>query len=414
MSRADLATTRPTDFPQFLGAARDNSANTGGVALARDWSASSPKPLWRQPIGLGWSGFVVVNDSAITQEQRGAQELITCYELTTGKLRWSHANNARFSEALGNDGPRATPTVDQGRIYAMGATGILDCLDGANGKPIWRRDVLADAGNGGNLTWGKSCSPLVESGLVIVTGGTEGPDLVAYHADTGEPAWRGRSVSPAYASATAATLGGMRQVVTFNKQGASGYRLTDGKPLWDYAWETAGIWGMAQPVPAGGDRLFLSVGYGQGSVMLSIPALDEGASTAMAVKPIWTNRRLRAKFNNGAVRSGFLYALDNETLVCLDLQSGDRKWRGDSYGYGQLLLADDLLIVQSEEGRVALVEAKPDAFRELTSFQALNPGTTCWNPLALSGRLLLVRNNREAACYELPVSATSATVARNP
>lgn len=411
-SHADLATTRPTDFPQFLGANRDNIARTGTSALARDWSASPPKQLWRQPIGLGWSGFVVVNDSAVTQEQRGGEELITCYELTTGKPRWAHANAVRFSEPLGGDGPRATPTIDAGRVYAMGATGILDCLDGSTGKPVWTREVLADAGNAGNVTWGKSCSPLVENGLVIVTGGDGGPDLIAYRADTGQPAWRGRAQTPAYTSATAATIGGVRQVITFTEHGVSGYRLADGKPLWEYPWE-AGFRSMAQPVPLPGDRVFLSIGYGYGSAMLGVPPLDENSTAApVAAKALWTNKRLRAKFQNVAVRDGFIYGLDNGTIVCLDVQTGDRKWRGDSYGYGQLLLADDLLIVQSEDGKVALVEAKPDAFKELGSFQALAPGPTCWNPPALAGRRLLVRNSREAACYELPMLAGGA-VARN-
>jgi outer membrane protein assembly factor BamB len=294
----------------------------------------------------------------------------------------------------------------------MGATGILDCLDGATGKAVWTRNVLADAGNAGNVTWGKSSSPLVEAGLVIVTGGDGGPDLIAYRADTGEPAWRGRARTPAYTSAAAATLGGVRQVVTFTEQGVSGYRLADGRPLWDYPW-AAGFRSMAQPVPLPGDRLFLSVGYGFGSVMLGIPPLDESASAPAAAKELWTTKRLRAKFQSVAVRDGFIYGMDNGVLLCLDGQTGERKWRGDSYGYGQLLLADDVLIVQSEDGRVAMVEAKPEAFNEVASFQALEPGTTCWNPPALAGRLLLVRNNHEAACYELPLSVPGGSVARS-
>lgn len=149
---------KETDYPQFLGRNRDNVAH--GVRLARDWQAQPPKELWRKSIGLGWSGFAVAGDYAITQEQREDQELVVCYELKTGKVIWMHEHEVRLHDKQGGDGPRATPTLVEGRVYTLGGTGILDCIDGATGKNLWSRDTLADYGLT-NIIWGKSCSPLI-------------------------------------------------------------------------------------------------------------------------------------------------------------------------------------------------------------------------------------------------------------
>ena len=176
-------------FPQFLGP--DRSGILSGIPLRCDWDRSPPKTIWRQPIGLGWSAFAVSGQHAITQEQRREDELIVCYELQTGHALWAHTNRVRFSETLGGDGPRATPTLYKGRVYAMGATGILDCLEEATGKLIWSRDVLGE-NHLSNLSWGKSCSPLLAQDLVVVTGGEQREKtLLAYEAATGKPVWQG-------------------------------------------------------------------------------------------------------------------------------------------------------------------------------------------------------------------------------
>jgi outer membrane protein assembly factor BamB len=167
---APTAAFEDSGFPQFLGP--DRSGILSGIPLSREWSGAQPKALWHQPIGLGWSAFAVSGHSAITQEQRREDELIVCYELQTGHALWAHTNHVRFSEALGGDGPRATPTVRLGRVYAMGASGDLDCLEEKTCRLIWSRDVLNE-NHLSNLTWGKSCSPLLVQDLVVVTGGEE-------------------------------------------------------------------------------------------------------------------------------------------------------------------------------------------------------------------------------------------------
>ena len=138
-----FATTGANDYPQFLGPNRN--CIVSGPKLARDWTAQPPQKLWRQPIGTAWSAFAVAGQFAVTQEQRGEQELVTCYELTTGKLLWSHADSAHYHTTIAGEGPRATPTISGSRVFAHGATGILNCLDLATGRLLWTRNVLADS-----------------------------------------------------------------------------------------------------------------------------------------------------------------------------------------------------------------------------------------------------------------------------
>jgi outer membrane protein assembly factor BamB len=389
----DLTKTTPDDFPGFLGSERKNAVT--GVGVSRDWS-TPPKLLWRQPIGLGWGSFAIVGPFAVTQEQHGNTEAIVCYEVATGKARWVHANpNARFREDQGGDGPRATPTISGGRVYAIGATGILDCLDGATGKVIWSGNVLSEPA-ARNLTYGKTSSPLVTEDLVIVTSGGGGPSLFAYHAKDGSIAWKGGDETPGYASPVLATLGGVKQVLTINSQSAAGYAFSGGHLLWRFPWP-GGMPKVPQPVALDHDRVLISAGYGLGTLVLQV---NTDADGKQSVQTLWENRHLKPKMSDVVVHQNFVYGLDDGILTCLDLEGGKRMWRGDSYGFGQLIGVDDLLLIQAESGEVVLVEANPAAFRELGRFQAISGKT--WNNPAISGHRLLVRNDHEAACFELP------------
>lgn len=389
------------DYPRFLGP--KGRAEVGGVRLARDWSANPPRLLWKQPIGAGWSAFSTVGDFAVTQEQRGDQELVTCYDVKTGKLLWSHADPARFDEFLGGLGPRATPTIDDGRVYAQGATGLLNCLEGASGKLLWSKDILADNG-APNVQWGKSGSPLVTDKLVIVSaGGGDGRSLVAYDKLTGERVWSGGSELSAYASPVEATLAGVRQILIVNEAHVAGHDAESGKLLWEFSWpgQSNGAANTSQPVVLPGDRVFISKGYGVGATVF---AVHKGSDGQWSTVDQWggPKRVMKTKFANIVLRDGLAYGLDDGILECLDLETGKPRWKKGRYNHGQVMLVGDLLLVQSEEGHVALVEATPEAYRELGSFPAV--AGKCWNNLALAGgRYLLVRSGEEAACYELPL-----------
>ncbi|MDP6538912.1 MAG: PQQ-like beta-propeller repeat protein [Planctomycetota bacterium] len=381
------------DFPRFLGP--DADAVVRGVRLARDWEAHPPRLLWRRAVGPGWSGFAVRGSAAITQEQRKGSELVVCYDLLTGAVRWSHADEARFDSVIGGIGPRATPTIHGGRVLTVGGTGILNCLELATGEPLWSHSMVVE--NGGSMnTWGTSCSPLVVGGRVVVSaGGPDGHSLVAYDLETGEVAWRGGDDGAGYSSPKLLELAGTPQIVIFNSSSVAAHDPGDGRVLWTHPWSERNP-NVAQPVPVGPDDLVLSSGYGVGAERLRVGRDEAGAFT---VERVWHSRALKAKFANFVLREGHLYGLDDGILACVDAERGRRSWKGGRYGHGQLLLVEDLLLVGAEDGSLVLVEAVSDGHHELARADALDQKT--WNSPALAAPYLLVRNDLEAACFEL-------------
>jgi len=389
-----LAATRSDhDYPQFLGPRRDGSVTE--VRLARDWP-KSVKPLWRQPIGAGWSGFAVSGAYAVTQEQRGSSELVSCYDPENGALLWAHSDDARWYDPLGGLGPRATPTILDGRVYALGGTGLLNVLDLRSGERIWSRNILDE--NGAQApTYGVSSSPLIVGDAVVVSaGGPSGNSLVAYHRETGERLWSGGDDRAAYSSPVLAELGGRQLVLLLSNDNVVGHDASSGAVLMSFPWPPTEMVSQVLVLPGG--HLFVSSGYGVGAKLLKPRA---GAGDRIELEPVWESRAMKAKFTNVVHREGYLYGLDDGILACVDTSDGERQWKGGRYGHGQVILVHDLLLVLAEDGRVALVQAEPDAYTELAGFPALEGKT--WNHPALAGRLLLVRNDREAACYELPL-----------
>jgi outer membrane protein assembly factor BamB len=276
----------------------------------------------------------------------------------------------------------------------MGGTGILDCLDGATGNEVWSQNVIPDASH--NVVCGKSCSPLIVDDLVIVTGGRDGPSLLAYHKNDGSHAWSNGNETPGYASPVLATLAGARQIITVNVASVTAHDPVDGRVLWRYAWPGS-MPKAIQPIPLDNERLLLSAGYGLGTLVLKLQSVNGSISAS----PIWSSRHLKPKLTNDVVSGNYVYGLDDPgVLTCLDLSTGKRMWRDGSYGFGQLLRVADLILVECESGEVALLDPRPDALHEIGRFAALQNRT--WSGPALSGHYLLVRNDQEAACYELP------------
>lgn len=386
-------------FPQFLGP--DRSGVLTSIPLRRDWDRSPPTTIWRESIGLGWSAFAVSGQRAVTQEQRREDELIVCYDLQTGRALWAHTNRVRFGEALGGDGPRATPTLHRGRVYAMGGTGILDCLEEATGQLIWSRDVLRE-NHLSNVTWGKSCSPLLAHDLVVVTGGEQREKtLLAYEAATGKPVWQAGRDCASYCSPLLASVCDQEQILMVNGHSVTGHDHRSGEILWEYAWPD-NFAKATQPLVIDTNRVFIAAGYGVGCVMLKVDRAAAGGWSAVA---LWRNRNLKPKFTNLVRRGHHVYGLDEGVLACVNLEQGNREWKEGRYGHGQILLVDDLLLIQAESGEVVLVEINPQGPRERGRFPALRGKT--WNNPALLWDLLLVRNDQEAACYRLPLNVSA-------
>ena len=386
-----------SDSPGFLGVKRDGTIH--GQKLSTDWAHHPPKQLWRRSVGAAWSSFAVAGNVAITQEQRADSEATVCYDLNTGEERWAHLEpGIKFSEAYGGEGPRATPTIHDGFVYSLGATGVLNCLHGTTGERVWTTNILEDA-DADNLGWGMSGSPLVCNGCVVVNpGGKQNRSVIAYNAFDGEIRWQAGNGQASYSSPMQTTIAGVQQIILLNGPALESYEPSTGELLWSYPWivNDAVMTSIAQPVVVGHDRVFISSGYGKGCALIELTTTGQH----LATREVWSpNRTLKSKLSNVVVRDGFAYGLDEQVLVCLDLATGQRQWKAGRYGYGQILRIDDTLLIQTESGDVVLVRATPTEHREITRFSPLS--TKTWTVPVVAKNKLLVRNDREAACYEL-------------
>jgi outer membrane protein assembly factor BamB len=388
---ATAAAETGADWPGFRGAERDGIAR-GGVRIATDWKAQPPVELWRRPIGPGWSSFAVGGDRLYTQEQRGEHEVVACYSVTSGEPLWIHRDAARFYESNGGAGPRGTPALSGGRVYTLGATGILNALKADDGSVVWTRNAAADTKTK-TPGWGYSGSPLVIDDLVVVAaGGT----LAAYNRDTGEPRWFGPKADCCYSSPQRVTLGGVTQIVLMNGPGAVGVAPADGRVLWQYSLPTGGR--IVQPALTADGDLLLAQGEGADLYRVAV-AQGEGG---WKVEERWTSDGLKPYFSDFVVHKGHAYGFDNGEIACIDLKDGAHRWDGGSYGSGQLVLLpeQDVLLVVSEQGELALVGATPERFAELARFPAIKGKT--WNHPVVAGVRLLVRNGEEMAAFRLP------------
>jgi outer membrane protein assembly factor BamB len=379
------------DYPQFLGQNRNGVVT--GIKLKLDWETHPPKLVWRRPVGAGWSGFAVVGNSAITQEQEGDWEKVVCYESRTGEIKWSHQDKARYDTPPAGLGPRATPTILGDRVYTVGSTGILNCLDFETGEQLWTAHIFEE-NEAEAPPWGVSISPLVFHELVIVSAG----GAVAYHRETGEIVWRGYRTQSGYSSPLLTTLVGTEQVVVFNQGLITAHEPLSGELLWKQSWSPIRAECVAQPVPLPDDKLLVSTGYGVGAKLYQISRNPAGEFN---VSVIWETMYLKAKFTNIIYHENYLYGLDDGIFVCVNPVDGKRQWKRGRYGHGHTLLISDVLLVLTESGEIVLVEPDSENHIEHARFAALDGHT--WNTPALAGHFLFVRNDREAACYELPV-----------
>jgi outer membrane protein assembly factor BamB len=395
----DLSGKRPTNWAEYRGPHRDGVVV--GPELVRDWKTTPPRTVWaKRLIGDGHSAFVVVDKVLFTMEQRQQNEAVTCYDAATGQQIWAFEYPAFFDDRAGDKGPRATPAVADGEIFAFGATGMLMCLDARTGKAKWGPiDMLAD---NANVQWGMSGSPLIFEDLVIVNVGVQksgAPNgtLVAFERENGSVRWSSGTANAGYSSPQVSTVAGKTQILLFDGEGLSGYDPANkGQQLWRFDWKTNPPVNVGQPLVIDGNRIFISSGYGMGCTLLEVAE----ANGAWSVKPLWKNKQLSCKFTNPVYYEGHIYGLHNgDMLVCIDAKTGERKWSGKKYGNGQLLLCKDLLVIQSESGPVALIEANPSQALEHGRIDAFDERS--WNVPAMADGKLYIRNNREMACYDL-------------
>jgi outer membrane protein assembly factor BamB len=347
--------------------------------------------MWKQPIGGGYASFVVGEGRAYTIEQRRGQETVTAYDVQTGREIWTQGWSAYFQESMGGDGPRATPTYNEGRVYALGATGEFRCLDAKTGKPIWSKNVLSDAG-ASNIEWGMSAAPLIVDDKVIVhPGGGNNSSFIAYNKTSGAIVWKSLNDQASYTSPMLVTLGGRKQILGVTASRAVGLAPENGALLWEYPWSNQYGINVSQPIIVDANHVFISAGYSKGAALFEV--------SGNRAKTIWENINMKNKFQSSVLLNGYVYGLDEGILTCLDVNTGERKWKGGRYGYGQLVLASGHLIIISETGQLVLVKATPEKHEEITQIQALQGRS--WNVPSIANGKLLIRNTTEMACYNL-------------
>jgi outer membrane protein assembly factor BamB len=383
----------PILWSGFRGRERD--AVLDGVRISSDWNAAKPMQVWRRSVGPGWSSFAVAGELIFTQEQRGDHELISAYRLSTGEPVWRHQDAARFYEPAGGAGPRGTPTVHDGRVYAMGATGIVNALDARTGAGIWTRNAERDTG-ARRPDWGFAASPLVVGDVLVAAASGR---LAAYDLTSGTPRWTQKTNGGGYSSPHLATLAGVPQILLMNGGGITSVGL-DGSILWANHSEE-GI-GIVQPRVLEDGSVLAAPGEvlrGLGVRRLAVSRAPDGT---WKVEERWTSRGLKPYFNDFVVHKGHAYGFDGTILSAINLETGERVWKGGRYGAGQMLLLpqQDLLLVVSEEGDLVLVAASPDQHTEIAKFKAIEGKT--WNHPVLVGDVLLVRNGEEMAAFRLP------------
>ena len=425
---AELPLVTPEDMPAYRGVHRDGVVI--GPEIRTSW-VSPPKPLWQQPCGGGYASMVIVGDRLVTIEQREDNEAVICYQASTGRELWTHQYPARFWEAMGGPGPRSTPTIDGDLVFAQGALGELVCLELATGKVRWSKNLLT-LFKLPNAEWGLTSSPLIVDHRVVANaGGRRGDGLVAFDRSSGELLWAGAGLvpgavsaaptadetstpppvdeaghvtvsesqrnRPGYSSPTLVTIQGQRQILNFDGTGLWGCDPETGQSLWFYPHENGPAVNAAQPILFDEGRVFISCSYDVGCAMVQVTQEAE----KWGVKKLWANMNMRCKFSSPVLHEGFIYGLDEGILVCLDPQTGDRRWKKGRYNHGQLLLTNGILVVLTEDGRCVFVKPNPEQHEELGQFPALSDDFKTWNPPALVRGKLYVRNHHDMACYDL-------------
>ena len=396
-------TAEPGDWPDFRGPLRDGKLE--GVSIGTNWEQAPPREVWRHRIGPGWSSVAIVGHRLYTQEQRGDDEFVVCYDTAQGTELWLHHDTTRFFEVVAGAGPRGTPTFHEGRIYALGANGKLNCLHAVTGKVVWSRDIVADTG-AKIPQWGFSSSPLVVEGLVSVfAGGPSGKSVVAYQADTGKLAWTAGEGELSYCSTQLSKVCGVEQLLITTNAGLTAFKPASGEVLWHHAWPTEGIARVVQPAVISESDILIGTGLGVGTRRIHVEREGETWNTT----EVWTVRTFKPYYNDFVVLEDHAYGFDGNIFMCVNLADGKAAWRTRGYGNGEVLLLNDqkLLLVMTETGEAVLVEALSKEHREIAKLKVIEGKT--WNHPVVAHGKLFARNAEEIACFELPVKSSTET-----
>jgi outer membrane protein assembly factor BamB len=379
------------DWPQWRGVGRDGiSPETG---LLKSWPAEGPKLVWKTTgLGEGFSAFSVLKGRLYTQGQRGDQEYVMAYDVSNGKKIWEVAAGAPFRERRGH-GPRGTPTTDGNRLFALSADGTLMCLDIADGKKIWGYNMV-EKFKGDVPHWGISESPLVDGNKLIVTPGGSDGGVVALNKATGEPIWRSQKDAAAYSSPIIVNYGKVRQYVVFTANAALGLNASTGELLWRYEKVVNRTANIATPIYHDG-HIFVSSDYGTGCALLRLDPATGKASE------VYFNQDMKNHYSSSVLVGKHLYGFSSQILTAMDLMTGQVAWRDRSVGKGSVTYADGKLYVYSEQGKVALVEATPEAYKQISTF-SIPPGSfNTWTPPVIANGRMYLREQDNLYSFDI-------------
>jgi outer membrane protein assembly factor BamB len=395
---ADSAATpteqSPLDWPQWRGANRDAvSLETG---LLDRWPDGGPRVLWRTEVGAGYSGVAVTDGKLYTPWDENETQFLFCLDARTGKELWRRRLGTAFTNHYGN-GPRSTPAVGGGTVFAIGTEGRLVAADKDTGKLLWQHDLVEEFGTG-LPSYGYSSSPLIVDDRLVVEAGGKNAAFMGFDRGTGDPVWSSQKDRPAYSSPIDVSIHGVRQVVFWSAHGLHSVSPDDGTLLWKYPWETfCPVTGdplnTGTPIFVAPDRLFIS--SGSGAAVLRV--LRAGGK--FQTETVWKSENMRSDVNTALLLGNYIYGFDRGFLQCLDVRTGEVEWKARGFQRGSLIAADGKLIVLGEAGNLAIVSADPDGFIEKDSAKVLSGKN--WRAPRLAGGNLYLRNQEELVCLSL-------------
>jgi len=390
---AQTQTSAPADWPQFRGPERTGISSETGLLL--EWPAEGPEVLWKRPLGSGFSGLTISGGRLFTQFGEGGDEILIALDAESGRELWRLRLDRERKDNFG-DGPRSTPLVDGGRVYAVSALARFYALDVETGEVVWQHDLKKEFG-ARVPQWGVAASPIViGEKLLFNVGGKSDYAVVAFDKATGEVIWHAESDKPGYSAPIEIEVGGVRQVIFFTGTQVMGLAPDDGRTLWKRKWRTSYDVNAATPIFLPPNRLFISSGYDTGAAVFEL----EAAGGKVGVEEVWASRDMKNQFSSSVLLGETIYGFNNRFLQAVDAATGHVHWRQRGFGHGSLMAtADGHLIVLGDGGKLAIAEANPDVWVEKASAQILT-GKHWTVPTLYDGRLY-VRNESELVCLKI-------------
>jgi len=392
------------DWPQYRGPLVDGSAPEG---ILTTWPSGGPKVVWKAPLGPSFGSFAVSGGKAFCFIQRNVdgedKEVAIALNLSTGKELWAVPHGKATYDKQGGDGPRSTPTVDGKRVYFLGAYQLLTCLDVDTGKQIWQHDIPKEYG-GKIIKWNNAASPMIEGNLILVNGGGAGQALLAFDKADGKLAWKGEDDLPTHSSPVPATIHGVRQVIFFTQKGLVSVVPQTGKVLWRFAYPFQ-VSTASSPI-VWNNLVYCSAAYGVGAGACQI----EKEGDTFTAKELWrTKGKLENHWTSPVCKDGFIYGIygkgqqQGAPLKCVDIRTGEEKWSRDGFGGGgATILVNGNVLVQCDRGPLVLVEAKPDAYKEIARAEIY--GGKCWTMPVISNGKIYARNTQEGVCLDVTLT----------